>query len=100
MVYTESSNSKFALNGGGNECARTNTHLVLLSDVNKRADIGFIQVKEEDWTVFSEEKPCQPEEKPILPNSFTHIYILFQIGFITFQKSNKMPTIFFFAGLI
>ena len=28
-----------------------------------------------------EEQPCQPEENPVLPNSFTQIYILFLIGF-------------------
>ena len=28
-----------------------------------------------------EEQPCQPEESPILPDSFTHIYILFLVGF-------------------
>ena len=28
-----------------------------------------------------EEQPCQPEEKPVLPDSFTQIYILFIIGF-------------------
>ena len=25
--------------------------------------------------------PCQPEENPVLPDSFTQIYILFLIGF-------------------
>ncbi len=28
-----------------------------------------------------EEQPCQPEENPVLPDSFTQIYILFLIGF-------------------
>ena len=27
------------------------------------------------------EQPCQPEENPVLPDSFTQIYILFLIGF-------------------
>ena len=27
------------------------------------------------------EQPCQPKENPILPDSFTQIYILFLIGF-------------------
>ena len=26
-------------------------------------------------------QPCQPEENPVLPDSFTQIYILFLIGF-------------------
>ena len=30
---------------------------------------------------FPEEQPCQPEENPVLPDSFTQIYILFLIGF-------------------
>ena len=29
----------------------------------------------------SEDEPCQPEENPVLPDSFTYIYILFPIGF-------------------
>ena len=33
------------------------------------------------WQGCSEEQPCQPEENPILPDSFTQIYILFLIGF-------------------
>ena len=28
-----------------------------------------------------EEQPYQPEENPVLPDSFTQIYILFLIGF-------------------
>ena len=28
-----------------------------------------------------EEQPCQPKENPVLPDSFTQIYILFLIGF-------------------
>ena len=28
-----------------------------------------------------EEQPCQPEENPVLPNSFTQIYTLLLIGF-------------------
>ena len=28
-----------------------------------------------------EDPPCLPEENPVLPDSFTQIYILFQIGF-------------------
>ena len=28
-----------------------------------------------------EEQPCQAEENPVLPESFTQIYILFLIGF-------------------
>ena len=28
-----------------------------------------------------EEQACQPEENPVLPDSFTQIYILFLIGF-------------------
>ena len=27
------------------------------------------------------EQPCQPSENPVIPYSFTHIYILFLIGF-------------------
>jgi hypothetical protein len=27
-----------------------------------------------------EEQPCQPEENPVHPDSFTGIYILFKIG--------------------
>ena len=27
-----------------------------------------------------EEKPCQPEENPVHPDSFNWIYILFKIG--------------------
>ena len=27
------------------------------------------------------EQPCQPEENPVLPDSFTQIYILFLTGF-------------------
>ena len=30
--------------------------------------------------VLSEEQPCQPEENPVHPDSFTWIYILFKIG--------------------
>ena len=40
---------------------------------------GLIQVKEERWTGFPEEQPCQPEENPLHPNSFTWIYILLEI---------------------
>ena len=29
----------------------------------------------------TEEQPCQPGENPVLPHSFTQIYILFPIGF-------------------
>ena len=29
----------------------------------------------------SKEQPCQPEESPVLPDSFTQMYILFLIGF-------------------
>ena len=29
------------------------------------------------------EQPCQPEENPILPNSFTQIYILLPTRFFT-----------------
>ena len=29
----------------------------------------------------SRELPCEPEENPVLPKSFTQIYILFIIGF-------------------
>ena len=54
--------------------------------------IGLILVKEEGRTGFSEgwqgcsegngeEQPYQPEENPILPDSFTWIYITFLIGF-------------------
>ena len=28
-----------------------------------------------------EEQPCQPKENPVLPDSFTQIYIIFLIGF-------------------
>ena len=45
-----------------------------------------------------EEQPCQPEEYTVLPDSFTQIYILFQIGFFTFQNSNKMLSRFFLLG--
>ena len=45
----------------------------------RRANNGLIQVKEEGWT-FSEEQPCQPEENPVYPDSFTWIYIQFKIG--------------------
>ena len=57
---------------------------------------GLIQVKEEGWTRAGraapkdfprakpernpEEQLCQPEEKPVHPNSFTWIYIPFKIG--------------------
>ena len=55
---------------------------------DKIYDIGLIQVKEEGWTGFSEgwqgcsegfpegnpeEQPCQLEENPVLPDSFTQI---------------------------
>ena len=41
-----------------------------------------------------EEQPCQSKENSVLPNSFTGIYILFQIGFFSsyFQKSDKMQS--------
>ena len=53
--------------------------------------IGLIQIKEAGWTGFYEgwqgcseenpkEQPCQPEENPVFPDSFTWIYILFKIG--------------------
>ena len=42
--------------------------------------IGLIQVKEEIWMGFSKEQPCQPEENPVHPNTFSKIYILFKIG--------------------
>ena len=29
-----------------------------------------------------EEQPCQPEENPVHPDSFTRIYILSKIGFL------------------
>ena len=38
----------------------------------------------EDQPCQSEVQPCQPEENPVPPDSFTRIYILFQIGFLTF----------------
>ena len=48
---------------------------------------GLIQVKEEGWTGWKgcsegnpEEQSCQPEENPVHPDSFTWIYILFNIG--------------------
>ena len=65
----------------------------------------LIQVKEEGWTGISEgwqgcsegfpegkakgnfeEQLCQPEENPVLPNSFTRINILFQLDFLHFPK--------------
>ena len=30
---------------------------------------------------YHEQQPCQPEEKSILPDSFTQTYIIFIIGF-------------------
>ena len=30
---------------------------------------------------FPKEQPCNPEENPVLPDSFAQIYIPFQIGF-------------------
>ena len=45
-----------------------------------RAALGdFPRVKPEG---NPEEQPCQSEENPILPDSFTQIYILIPIGFI------------------
>ena len=32
------------------------------------------------------DQPCQPSENPVLPDSFTLIYILFQIGFVKISK--------------
>ena len=34
-----------------------------------------------------EEQPCQPEENPVLPDSFTQIYILFPTRFFKVLKS-------------
>ena len=45
-------------------------------------EAGLIRVKEEGWTGLSEEQPCQPEENPVHPDSFTRIYILSKIGFL------------------
>ena len=62
----------------------------LLFGTNIFIKVGLIQVKEEGWTGFSEEQPCQPEENPIHPDSFTWIYILFKKGhwviFLNFSK--------------
>ena len=77
------------------------THLLVLApypiagfgtwDLLKTNLFTLIQVKEEGWTGFSkgwqgcsegnlEEKPCQPKQNPVHPNSFTWIYILFKTG--------------------
>ena len=42
-------------------------------------------------------QPCQPEENPVLPNSFTWIYILFYISFLTIQISNSKRSRNFFC---
>ena len=45
---------------------------------------GFPEVKPEE---NPKEQACFPKENPVLPNSFTWIYILFPIGFLTFLNS-------------
>ena len=56
--------------------------------------IGLIWVKEEGrtgvskgWQGCSEEQPCQPEENPVLPDSFTQIFILFPTQFFKVLRS-------------
>ena len=46
--------------------------------VGRAAPIDFPRAKPEG---NPEEQPCQPEENPALPDSFTQIYILTLIGF-------------------
>ena len=47
------------------------------------------------------EQPCQPEENPVLPDSFSQIHILFQIGLFNFPKwRHDVEQKLFFARLI
>ena len=51
---------------------------------------GFLRAK---LNANSEEQPCQPVENPVLPDSFTQIYIVFD--FFTFQNSGGFESIGF-----
>ena len=50
---------------------------------SRAAPRDFLRVKPEK---NPEEKPCQPKENLVIPNSFTLIYILFQIGIFNVPK--------------
>ena len=72
---------------------------------------GLIQVKEEGWPGFSKgwqgcptdfprakpkgnpkEQPCQPKENPVLPDSFTQIYILFPTRIFKVLRSAQLTS--------
>ena len=44
-----------------------------------------------------EEQPFQPEENPVFPNSFTWIYITFQMDFFIVQNNTKMQNRNYFS---
>ena len=53
------------------ESSKTNLLILFIWDMTilclsglKFVWTGLIQVKEEGWTGFSEDQPCQPEEEP------------------------------------